>query len=132
MLTTPTAEAAVTPVKVAVAWTPETTTAVAYEKATKYHLKNPDLFVETMRRESLGFNDPTIQSGYYRKDGTREPSFGDCQFFLPSTLKTADGLAVTMAIAIDPEQCLDAAAYNFSIGNADRWTQYRILMKGDK
>lgn len=129
-LTTPTAEAAEPPAKVVIVWTPENTAAMAYEKAAKYHLKNPDIFVETMRRESEGFVNPAIQSHYIRADGTREPSFGDCQFYIPSVLKTADGTVVTKEIAVDPEQCLDAAAYNFSIGYAHEWTEYRLLMAG--
>lgn len=128
-LTTHTAEAAETPAKVALAWTPETIEAMAYEKAVKYHLAHPKTFVETMRHESLGFISKDIQSGYYRPDGSREPSFGVCQFYIPSSLKTADGFAVTKEVAVDPEKCLDAAAYNFSIGNASEWTEYRKLTR---
>lgn len=93
-------------------------------KAQKYGL-NEKHFVETMRRESIGFIDPSIQSGYTMKDGSREPSFGVCQFFIPSVLRTSTGSVVTKEIALDPEQCLDAAAYNFSIGNAGQWTEWR-------
>lgn len=82
-----------------------------------------------MRRESAGFASTTIQSGYYRKDGSREPSFGVAQFYIPSSLKTASGATITKEMAIDPEQALDAAAYNFSIGNADQWSAYRKLKK---
>lgn len=76
-----------------------------------------------MRIESGGFASTTIQSGYY-ENGIRETSYGVCQFYIPSNLKTADGEEITKDIAIDPVKCLDAAAYNFSVGNASQWSAY--------
>lgn len=102
---------------------------IAREKAKKYGI-NVYLFVETMRNESGGFGSTTIQSGYYH-NGVRERSFGVCQFNIPSGLKTASGEEITYDIAVDPEQCLDAAAYNFSVGNANQWTEYRKLKQTD-
>ncbi len=110
----------------AIVWTPEKAEALAHEKARKYKI-DEYLFVETMRRESSGFKSPDIQSGY-QFHGKPEPSYGYAQFFIPSTLKTADGKEITKEIATDPEQALDAAAFNFSEGHASQWTEYRRLL----
>ncbi len=92
--------------------------------AKKYGV-NRDILYKTLDCESIHFKDATIQSGYYR-NGVRENSWGFAQFNLPSGLKTADGRTITKEIAIDPEESIDAAAYNFSIGNAKQWSCYRI------
>jgi len=100
-------------------WTPERGRREAYKASEKYGIDS-EVFVKTMECES-GFQDPTIQSGHY-KNGERETSFGYAQFNLPSGLKTADGETITYEIATDPEKSLDAAAFNFSIGNAHHWS----------
>jgi hypothetical protein len=91
--------------------------------ARKYGVNRRVLY-ETLDCESIHFKDARIQSGYY-KNGVRENSWGFAQFNLPSSLKTADGRTITKEIAIDPAQAIDAAAYNFSIGNAREWSCYR-------
>lgn len=117
-------------VSVEIEWTPELIESFALETAKKYHI-DEDEFVETLRCESCGFIDPKIQSGHY-KNGVREQSFGIAQFNLPSGLKTASGEEITYEIAIDPEQAIDAAGYNFSIGLQDRWTCWRIKFEWQK
>lgn len=113
-----TAEAAETPIEREYV-TPESREALAREKARAFGV-DEESFVRTLSCESMGFtwND---QSLVIRKDGTREPSFGVAQFYMPSGLKTATGEQITKEVALDPEQALDAAAYNFSIGNQEHW-----------
>lgn len=54
----------------------------------------------------------------------RENSWGIAQFNFPTGLENSDGSTITMSDARDPERALDAAAFNFSIGNAERWSCY--------
>jgi hypothetical protein len=91
--------------------------------ADRYAVRFVDLY-DTLDCESSHFIDPAIQSGWYH-DGVRENSWGYAQFNLPSHMKTADGREITKEIAVNPEEAIDAAAYNFSIGNATQWSCYR-------
>lgn len=91
--------------------------------AHRYGVDRESLY-KTLDCESVHFADPAIQSGYYYK-GVRENSWGYAQFNLPSSLKTADGRTITKEIAVNPEEAIDATAYNFSIGNAGQWSCYR-------
>ncbi len=118
VLTTPKAEAAEMPIETA---DPAT---LITQAAEKYGVNRQRLY-DTLECESDGFRDPAIQSGWIRADGTREPSFGYGQFFLPSSLKTADGRTITYEIAINPREAIYAVAYNFSIGNAPQWSCWR-------
>ena len=118
------AEAAEPLIEVAVSLTPGE---LITEAALKYGVNRQHLY-DTLDCESQGFIDPAIQSGWYR-NGVRENSWGYAQFNLPSGLKTADGREITKEIAIDPKEAIDAAAYNFSVGNAGAWTCYRDLHK---
>lgn len=111
-----------------VVWTPEKGEAEAYKAADKYDLGSLGLredFVKTIKCESR-FAYPEIQSDHY-KNGVRENSWGYAQFNLPSGLTTADDTTITYEIAVDPILSLDAAAYNFSIGNASHWTCFNGL-----
>jgi len=101
---------------------PISTEQLIQASAERYAVKYIDLY-ETLDCESMGFIDPAIQSGWYH-NGVRENSWGYAQFNLPSGLKTADGRTITKEIAIDAEEAIDAAAYNFSIGNASQWSCY--------
>lgn len=105
--------------------TPRTAEDFARETAKKYGI-NEYRFTETLRCESLGFADEKIQSGYY-KNKVRENSWGYAQFNLPSKLKTADGRTIDMEIATNGREAIDAAGFNFSIGNASAWSCYRLL-----
>lgn len=118
------AEAAETPIVETVSLSPGD---LITEAALKYGVNRQHLY-DTLDCESKGFIDPAIQSGWYR-NGVRENSWGYAQFNLPSGLKTADGREITKEIAIDPKEAIDAAAYNFSVGNADHWTCFRDLHK---
>jgi len=115
--------AAETPPKEAISLTPDE---LITRAALKYGVNRQRLY-DTLECESEGFKDPAIQSGYYRKDGKRETSYGYAQFNLPSGLKTVDGRTITYEIAINPSEAIDAMAFNFSIGNANQWTCYRNL-----
>lgn len=106
-------------------WTPEIAEEFARETAREFGL-HEERFVKTLKCESAGFKDPKIQSGHYYK-GKRETSYGYAQFNLPSGLKTEDGRTITYEIAVDPEEAIRAAGYNFSIGNASHWTCWRML-----
>lgn len=120
VLTQPKAEAAEKPVETA-----DTDTLIT-QAAEKYGVNRQRLY-DTLYCESAGFTDPAIQSRIIRADGTREPSYGYGQFFLPSSLKTADGRTITYEIAINPREAIDSVAYNFSIGNASHWSCWRKL-----
>lgn len=111
--------------EVPVEWTPEYAEQFAREVARKYEI-NEERFVETLECESMHFRDPKIQSGHY-KNGVRENSWGYAQFNLPTDLMTADGRIITYEIAVNPAEAIDAAAYQFSIGNAKRWSCYKAL-----
>lgn len=88
--------------------------------AERYGINESHLY-KTLRCESQNFVDPLIHND------KRENSWGYAQFNLPTDLKTATGATITKEIAIDPQQAIDAAAYNFSIGKWSRWT---CFMKG--
>jgi hypothetical protein len=118
------AVAAQTPLEEAIPLSPDE---LITEAALKYGINRQHLY-DTLDCESQGFIDPAIQSGWYR-NGIRENSWGYAQFNLPSGLKTADGREITKEIAIDPKEAIDAAAYNFSVGNARAWTCFRDLPK---
>lgn len=109
-------------------WTPETVEELVRQKARKYGVDEHAL-AATISCESMGFtwND---QSLVIQKDGTREPSYGYAQFYIPSGLTTASGDEITKKIALDPEAALDAAAWNFSQGNASHWTCFRKYQAG--
>lgn len=94
--------------------------------AAERHGVNRERLYSTLECESVGFKDVAIQSDYYH-DGVRENSWGIAQFNLPTDLTTADGRMITKEIAIDPEEAIDAAAYQFAEGRASRWTCYRDL-----
>ena len=115
------AVAAQTPIEEVIPLTPDE---LITRASLKYGVNRQRLY-DTLKCESQNFIDPAIQSGHY-KNGVRETSFGYAQFNLPSGLKTSDGRIVTYEIAIDPEEAVDAAAYNFSIGNASHWTCYGL------
>lgn len=106
-------------------FTPEELEYIAREVAQKYDINEED-FVDTLSCESLGFtwND---QSLVVTKSGARETSYGIAQFYMPSVLKTADGQTMTKEMALRPYTAIDAAGYNFSIGNATQWSCYRAL-----
>lgn len=117
----PIAEAAQTPIVEVIPLSPDE---LITRSALKYGVNRQRLY-DTLDCESSHFIDPAIQSGYY-KDGVRENSWGYGQFNLPSGLKTADGRVITKEIAIDPEEAVDAVAYNFSIHNENQWSCYRL------
>lgn len=87
--------------------------------ATKYGV-NYDHLYKTLYCES-GLNPNAL--------GDHGTSFGVAQFHLPTDLKTAQGTIITKDIALDPIQAIDAASYQFSIGNASRWTCWRNLYR---
>lgn len=109
-------------------WTPESLEALASTTAAKYGL-NRHRFVETLRCESAGFTFVEGQSGVPDSTGpnNREDSWGVAQFHMPSTLKDASGEVMSKEEAQDPAQAIDAAGFNFSIGNASSWTCFRNL-----
>lgn len=113
-------EPVVTVPEVEAAETPKSVALLIHEAALKYGVDETKLY-RVLNCESAGFTDPKIQSGYYH-DGVRETSYGYAQFHLPSSLKTASGDMITYEIAIDPAQAIDAAAFNFSQGNANQWS----------
>ena len=91
--------------------------------ADRYGVAREILYL-TLKCESAGF---TVLEGQSQIPDTSGPngyenSWGIAQFNLPSDLKTADGREITKEIAIVPVEAIDAAAYNFSIGNAGRWS----------
>jgi hypothetical protein len=114
----PTVEAAPTPPPVEVLSVDDLIT----RSAARYGVNRKALY-DTLDCESMHFKDAKIQSGWY-KNGVRENSWGFAQFNLPSGMKTADGRTITKEIATDPAEAIDAAAYNFSIGNARQWSCY--------
>lgn len=96
------------------------------QAAKKYGVSHTELY-DTLECESAHF---TVLDGQsFVKDPAgpngRENSWGIAQFNLPTDLTTADGRTITMEIAITPEEAIDTAAYNFSIGKAARWSCYR-------
>lgn len=107
-------------------WTPEATRAFAEKVAEKYGLDWR--FVETLRCESIDFtwNGQSLVPDS-NGPGGHEPSYGIPQFYQPSSLETADGRVVTKEIALNIPEAIDAAGYNFSIGNAPHWTCFRNL-----
>lgn len=111
--------------EVPIEWTPEYAESFARETARKYGI-DEERFIDTLKCESMHFRDPKIQSGHY-KNGVRETSYGYSQFHLPTDLMTADGRIITYEIAVNPAEAIDAAAYQFSIGNAKRWSCYKAL-----
>lgn len=114
-------------VVIPIEWTPERIEEEARTVATRYGI-DEWAFVETLRCESIGFtwNDQSLVKDPEGPNG-REPSYGIPQFYQPSSLKTAQGEVITKEIALDIPQALDAAGYNFSVGNASHWTCFRNL-----
>lgn len=98
------------------------------EDATKYGVNETHLY-KTLQCESANFTVLDGQSEVVRPDGTRENSWGIAQFNLPTDLKTASGEEITKEVATDPEEAIDAAAYNFSKGYATRWSCYNLGVK---
>ncbi len=98
------------------------------DAAKRHHLNREHLY-RTLECESAGFTDVAIQSFVPDTTGPngRENSWGVAQFHLPSGLTTSSGEIITKEIAIDPEKAIDAAAYQFSIGNASQWSCYNKL-----
>lgn len=98
---------------------------LAQEKARKYGVDEHD-FIRTMSCESIDFtwNAQSLVKDSNGPNG-REPSYGLAQFYIPSVLKTADGRTMTKDLALDPEEALDAAAYNFSVGLQYNWSCYK-------
>lgn len=103
-------------------FTPEELEEIARAFAREYEI-DEQVFVDTLACESLDFtwND---QSLVIQKDGTREPSYGIAQFYMPSVLKKPNGEVITKEEALKPYVAIETAAYNFSIGNAYHWTCY--------
>lgn len=102
--------------------------ALITESAVRYHVNREHLY-KTLECESADFTVIKGQSLVKDENGPngRENSWGMAQFHLPSSLTTANGKPVDMEVALDPEQAIDATAYNFSIGNAKKWSCYRLL-----
>lgn len=109
-------------------YTPEALKEYAYTAAVIHRLKDAELFVKTLECESMYFKHKG--QSLVRANGPfgREPSYGVAQFYIPSGLKTKDGDYITKEVALHPLKAIDAAAYNFSIGNAKHWTCYRKLL----
>lgn len=110
------AEAAHTPVQVV------SIDALVQQDAVEYHLNYKD-FYDTLSCESAGFKDVTIQSQYI-KDGKQEDSFGLAQINLGAHPD------ISYASATDPTFAIQYAAQQFSKGNADQWTCYRLIKSG--
>lgn len=102
-------------------WTPERLEQLARNTAEAYDI-DVEVFIETMRCESINFKDPAIQSGHYLH-GKREQSFGVVQIHLPSHPD------VSYEQAIDPVWALEWAANEFSKGNEHMWSCWRHLTR---
>ncbi len=85
--------------------------------AEKYGVSRKKLY-DTLDCESAHFQDVTIQSGYYKKDGTRERSYGISQINLDAHTD------ISYEQAIDPEWAIDYAARSFAEGKASQWSCY--------
>lgn len=75
---------------------------------------------ETVKYETGGTFDPSIQSGYYYK-GIREESYGLAQINLPSHTN------ITKEQAKDPVFAIKFMASEFALGHCTQWTGWRIL-----
>lgn len=108
-------------------WDPASLEAYARKKAQEYGI-NETHFVRTLSCESEGFTVVDGQSEVLDAKGPngREDSWGIAQFHMPSSLETASGREITKEIAQDPAQAIDAAAFNFSTGNARHWSCFNL------
>lgn len=93
---------------------------------------DPYPIIETVRCETAGTFDPSIQSyARYKRDnerwgvkaGERELSFGLAQIHLP------DNPEVTVEEATDPEFAIQFIVNGFKSGQRGRWTCYRNLFE---
>lgn len=92
------------------------------QDADRYHVDYKDLY-NTLNCESEGFGDVKIQSQFPNPEGPngKENSWGVAQINLDAHPD------ISYASATDPVFAVDYAAKEFSLGNADNWTCYRLL-----